>query len=146
MLQKMKVDVSGWLVVGGLLLGNFYYSVAKKSLPVAIPQLERTLSVTTEDLGKISSSFSIAYGVGKIIGGVVCDMLSPYILYVVGLYLAAFVNLSIIFVDDIPSITEMWALNAFLQGVGGPALSKLVVEWFPRSTRTNVWANLTFVS
>jgi sugar phosphate permease len=134
------------LVMGGLLLGNFYYSVAKKSLPVAIPQLQDKLSASTKDLGSFSSAFSISYGVGKVLGGVMSDLASPYVLYVVGLYLAAFVNLAIVFTKTVPSMSTMWALNAFVQGVGGPALSRLVVDISPPKTRTSNWSNLTFVS
>lgn len=132
--------------MNGLLIGNFFYSIAKKSLASSIPLLKRSLNVSKQDLGGMSSDFSLAYGVSKLVGGAMSDVLPPYILFTVGLFLGAFVNLSITGVTDIESIGYLWMLNGLGQGVGGPALSKVVVELFPSNVRASVWSSLTFVS
>lgn len=132
--------------MAGLLVGNYFYSIAKKSLASSTPLLKRTLSVSKQDLGDMSSDFSLAYGVSKLVGGALSDLLPPYVFYTVGLFLGAFANLAIAGVTDIKAIGYLWMLNGLGQGVGGPALSKVVVDLFPSSVRSSVWSNLTFVS
>lgn len=134
------------MVMVGLLIGNFFYSIAKKSLSSSIPQLKMTLNVSKQDLGDMSSDFSLAYGVSKLVGGAFSDLLPPYVLYTVGLFLGAVANLAITAVTGIKAIGYLWMLNGLGQGVGGPALSRVVVDLFPANVRSTVWSNLTFVS
>ena len=132
-------------VMLSLLIGNFFYSVSKKSLPITNIHLETKMNATTVDLGNISSAFSAAYGISKLLGGILSDVLPPYHLFCVGLYLAGILNLAILFAVDIPTIYILWAINGLGQGVGGPALSKLVVQFFPTKVRSSTWGNLSFV-
>jgi MFS family permease len=141
--------LNGWpeaLVVTSLLIGNCFYSVAKKSISAATPLLESKLGATRLDIGDFSTSFSLSYGASKFIGGALSDVVSPFQLFIIGLYLAAALNIGISFAGNISTIKLLWIVNGLSQGAAGPALSKLVVQMFPPHLRSDVWSNLTLVS
>jgi len=134
------------IVLGGFIAGNLFYSITKKSLSVALPLIKSSLLASNVDIGAISSKFSLSYGCSKLLGGVLSDIFPPSLLFNVGLFLGAALNIGILLVSDAPSIGILWMLNGMGQGIGGPALSKLVVTHFPSSVSSSVWSYLTFVS
>lgn len=142
----VKFDWKDNIVVSAFLLGNIFYSIIKKSLSISIPVMKKTLQTTNIDIGNMSSQFSIAYGVFKLVGGVLSDIIPAYSLFILGLFLGSVVNLAMLFVVDIKAIIFLWMLNGMAQGAGGPALSKLVVVHFPASVSGSIWSYLTFVS
>ena len=134
-----------WVLIG-LYVGNFFYSVSKRSLNVSFPLLKTQMGATNAHMGDMSSEFSFAYGVSKLLGGVLSDLFPSYALFTIGLYIGAIVNLFIAGANSISSIGFLWMLNGLGQGPGGPALSRLVIEHWPAKSRASVWSSLTFVS
>eukprot|EP00598_Pedospumella_elongata_P000473 CAMPEP_0184976078 /NCGR_PEP_ID=MMETSP1098-20130426/7104_1 /TAXON_ID=89044 /ORGANISM="Spumella elongata, Strain CCAP 955/1" /LENGTH=287 /DNA_ID=CAMNT_0027498875 /DNA_START=56 /DNA_END=916 /DNA_ORIENTATION=+ len=132
-----------WVLIG-LYVGNFFYSVSKRSLNVSFPLLKTQMGATNAHMGDMSSEFSFAYGVSKLLGGVLSDLFPSYALFTIGLYIGAIVNLCIAGASSISSIGFLWMLNGLGQGPGGPALSRLVIEHWPAKSRASVWSSLTF--
>ena len=153
--------------VAGLFVGNFFYSVTKKSFSTSVPDMiEGELRLTKSDIGSITSAFALTYGVSKLLGGVLSDIFPAYMLYILGLLLGSFVNIAVTQLgswqylgiwnhntndpEDISKAQKLllkllWALNGLSQGIGGPALAKLVMLHYPESLVSSIWSTLNFV-
>jgi OPA family sugar phosphate sensor protein UhpC-like MFS transporter len=77
---------------------------------------EYTYIYTYLYIGNISTSFSIAYGISKFVGGVVSDFLPADILFSAGLFLAALSNLLFSFSLNINVLCFLWSVNGLIQG------------------------------
>ena len=89
MLKKYKE----YRLIFGLFTGYGFYSLLRKSFSVSVPFMRVSLGLSKADVGYIATSFSVAYGISKFIGGVVSDFLPPDALFAMGLFLAALSNL-----------------------------------------------------
>jgi sugar phosphate permease len=141
-----RCSMVDYVVFGAFLIGNFFYSVAKKSLPVSFSALKSSLKgATTKAVGNMYSQFALAYGLSKVLGGLLSDLLPPHILFIGGLGIGSLLNMLISYTSNVKSMKFYWTLNGFFQGAGGPALSKVVVRHLPPSYRASVWSYLTLV-
>lgn len=72
------------------------------------------------------------------------EVVSPRLLFCAGLLVAAAANLVFIIKPDAVLLLSIcWGLNGLAQGVGWPALSAILIAWFPAKTRGTVWGMLT---
>lgn len=104
------------MITFGLFIGYGYYSLLRKSFSVAVPFMRVTLGLSKADVGNIATSFSIAYGISKFVGGVVSDFLPPNALFAMGLFLAALSNLLFSFSTSMTALFVLWFLNGTVQG------------------------------
>lgn len=131
---------------GVLALGYFSNSIMKKSFTVAIPQLIN-LGLTRTDFGRISSYYSIAYGISKFFGGLLCDQLgSSRQLFFFGIIVGALCNFSFSAAKAMPTFCSIWFVFGIVQGVGWPAMVNLVTENIQNDRVGTVWSLLTSVS
>lgn len=72
-----------------LFVGNAVYALTKKSLSAAVPFLGRETSLTKSEIGIITANFSLANGVSKFVGGILCDLMPPRQLFGTGLLLGS---------------------------------------------------------
>ena len=117
-MYQSVITLTDLIVMGAFFVGNFFYSVTKKSLPISIPLLKSVLGATNIDLGRISTEFSLSYGVSKLAGGILSDMLPPSLLFALGLFLGSVANCAITGVSDIRTVGTLWMLNGMGQGIG----------------------------
>jgi sugar phosphate permease len=103
-------------LIFGLFTGYACYSLLRKSLSVSVPFMRTSLNLTKTDIGNISTSFSIAYGVSKFVGGVVSDFLPADILFAAGLFLAALANFFFSFSVNTNVLCFLWSMNGLIQG------------------------------
>lgn len=128
------------------------------------------LPITTVEIGAFSAAFSVGYGCFKFFGGILVDWFgrkekengsegrAANVLFVMGLLAGSVMNLFVpalarMFANSVDSkhlllygIQSCWFVNGAMQGVGGPALSKLVIQSIPAARRSEVWASLHSVS
>eukprot|EP01035_Chromulina_nebulosa_P026762 gene26762-35077_t len=133
------------------------YAMIKKTLSVSSPYLIQSKYLSKMEYGMISTKFSLSYGISKLVGGVLSDFLSPKSLYITGLMLGSAVNLIIAVAAPMSSsettrsyslfsIDNLWSLNGMAQGIGGPALNKLLVVSFDSASRGSMLSIFTFAS
>jgi len=134
------------IALGFLYLSNIWYAVTKKSLAASVPLMKKEIGFTNKNLGECSANFSILYGSFKLIGGVMTDIFSANALFSLGLLFGSIINLVIPFIHDAKYISYIWGFNGLLQGVGGPASSKIVLDNVPSNRKTTIWSNLLTVS
>lgn len=103
-------------LVFGLFAGYGFYSLLRKSFSVSVPFMRTALGLSKADVGNIATSFSVAYGISKFVGGVVSDFLPPDILFAAGLFLAALSNLLFSFSTNTSVLCVLWFLNGCVQG------------------------------
>jgi sugar phosphate permease len=128
-----------------LYIGNLWYAVTKKSLSVATFSMKEDLGITAASIAQFSSSFSLTYGIFKLVGGLLTDIFPAGTLFSLGLLLGSIINLVIPFLPNLATIQLAWSLNGLVQGGGGPALSKIVIEKFAVDRRASIWSNLLTV-
>ncbi|CAM9893377.1 unnamed protein product [Heterosigma akashiwo] len=126
-----------------LFLGNAVYNTARKSLSVASPLLMDELNFSKMEIGSITSSFTLCYGLSKFIGGVLSDMFSNKVLFTAGLFCAGLTQFIFGASSSLTVFCLVWAVNGLVQGVGWPALSGIVLRWFPKEQRGRAFAVLT---
>lgn len=100
----------------GLFVGYGLYSLLRKSYSVALPLMRATLSLSKTDVGNIATSFSVAYGISKFIGGVVSDFFPPEAMFAVGLFLTALSNLFFSLTTSTTVLCIFWFFNGTVQG------------------------------
>ena len=131
-----------------LSVGYLMICVARKALSVTMPLLlahneGKTSFLSETDIGSISTAFSASYGLSKFVGGVLADFLSCSSLFALGLALAGGCNVLFAIVEDKHLLVYIWGLNGLLQGVGWPALSTILLNWFPPKNRGTAWSICT---
>jgi len=135
-----------------IVVAQVLYAAIKKTLSVSAPYLLHSNWMSKLELGIISTNFSLAYGFSKLIGGILSDLFRPQLLFELGLVMGSAVNIIIAVVtpDGIQrslfSIGNLWLLNGIAQGIGGPALNKMLVETFEPTSRGTAVSVATFVS
>lgn len=129
-----------------LYFGNLWYAVTKKSLSSSLPVMKKVFSLSPADIGRFSATFSMGYGLFKLVGGILTDYIPATTVFSLGLLFGSIMNLAIPALPRLDLIQACWAVNGAVQGGGGPALSKVVIEEFPSDQRASTWSGLLTVS
>ena len=116
MIGSMLKKYMEYRLIFGLFTGYGFYSLLRKSFSVSVPFMRVSLGLSKADVGYIATSFSVAYGISKFIGGVVSDFLPPDALFAMGLFLAALSNLLFSFSTNALLLCMLWFLNGTVQG------------------------------
>lgn len=127
-----------WKVLLSLFIGWFFYYTCRKTFSSTMPHLITYRNYTKGDLGMIASSFSFAYGINKLIFGIVADHVSPKLLFSTGLLLTGVCVVLFPFCPSPMYCAVLWAFAAVVQGFGWPAALKLLKVWCSPST-LGVW-------
>lgn len=125
-----------------MLLSYATYYLTRYSFPFAAPLMQKSLGLSLQQIGLISSSFPLVYGISKLFAGVLSDLASPRRILSIGLLLAAVCNVLFASVSSVPLFALIWALNGFVSSVGFPACAKLLSSWFGPEERGTYWGLL----
>jgi len=98
---------------------------------------------TKEQIGTILSAFTLTYGPSKFIGGVVSDIVSPRLIFTFCVASAGAANLSFGAASNLSIFVSMWALHGLVQGLGWPALSAILIKWYPKEQLGTMWGLCT---
>eukprot|EP00756_Hemistasia_phaeocysticola_P049422 Hpha_TRINITY_DN23894_c0_g1::TRINITY_DN23894_c0_g1_i1::g.109912::m.109912/K07783/uhpC; MFS transporter, OPA family, sugar phosphate sensor protein UhpC len=139
--QRLRRWQQGIFVV--LVVGYFAYTAARRGVATVQKDLEENSGFERKDIGTLHSTFNIAYGVSKFAGNLLTDYFPAGILYGAGLGLAALANITMAYSSSVLLSSIVWGLNGLVQGVGWPALSVVVMAWYPKDRRGGVWALCT---
>lgn len=111
----------------------------RKGVSFAIPSLLAE-GMANDQVGLILSSQNLAYAISKFLGGIISDKLSSRILFSAGLLMSGLAAALFPLMDSVPMFTLVWFFNGLAQGVGWPAIAKLLKNWFDPSELGTWWS------
>ena len=139
-----KIKGLRWYMVGLVTLGTVLGYLSRNTVAVAVPELHRTLDLTTQQYGYIVAVYSACYTVMQPVAGYVLDMLGTRLGYGLFAIIWALACMSTVFAGS-------WQGIAIARGAGGaaesamiPAGLKATSEWFPAKERAKAvgWFNV----
>ena len=116
-------------------------------MPVTTPSLLHELDFSKADIGLISASFGVGFGLSKLVGGYVCDVYSCRRILASGLLIASISCLCFLLIPLKFSwyFRLVWFCHGFAQGVGWPAIASLIYDHFDAAGRSSVWSIISSV-
>lgn len=132
-------------IFSSLFVGYVVFSVLRKTLASTWMQMRDDIGMTETDYGSIITNYALAYGISKLFGGVLSDVMSNRLLFVGGMFLSAICNLIISRSRSVTVIGSLWFVNGLLQGVGFPALGKILLKNFPKEMIGSLWGIISCV-
>ena len=89
-------------------------------------------------LGKILLAHQVAYVVGQVVNGVLCDRVGSRVLAVTGAFGSAAVCLVFPWLRTPTSLVVIWGINGFFQSMGFSPCIRALAHWFEPSRRGRV--------
>ena len=126
-----------------LSLGWFFYYFCRKTFMASMPELVRHRGLEKTHLGSIASSFTILYGVSKLISGIMSDHFSGKLLLSVGLCISGICCLLFPCFNHVLVLAVVWGCNGYVQGFGWPGCASVLKNWYTRGEMATWWAILS---
>jgi len=123
-------------------IGYLLYMVVRKSFAFSMSAILDQGDMDKPSIGKVLSSFSMGYTIGKFGWGIVADSISPTLLFAVGLLVSSLFNIVCSYVDT-DYFMVLWLMNGVMQGTGWPACAKLANSWYSAESLGSVWSLLS---
>lgn len=122
-------------ILSTITIGYIAFYFVRKSLAVAMPEIEKEFGIPKSQLGLILTVFGITYGVSKFINGFAGDRTNPRYFMSVGLICSAIINVFFGMSNGIVAFGIFWILNGWFQGMGWAPCSRSLVQWFSAEER-----------
>lgn len=123
-----------------MFLGYVFYYFTRKSFTFAMPTLMQDLQFDKADLGVISSTLYITYGISKFISGLMSDRSNPRYFMAFGLIITGLSNIFFGLSSSILFFALWWGLNGWFQGWGWPPCARLLTHWYAKAERGTWWS------
>lgn len=123
----------------------FGYAVCylvRNNFRLASSQLGSDLELTTVEIGVILSFFSVSYGCGKLVMGILVDRTSMRFMLTVALFGSSITCLLIPFANSPIALKTLLSILGVLQGAGAPACLAMLNSWYPNASRgaaVSIW-------
>lgn len=131
-----KVKGLRWWIVGLICLGTIINYLARNSLAVLAPVLQKNLSFSTQEYSYVVAAFQVGYTVMQAVCGYVLDFLGLKLGFALFAVAWSAANL-------LHALATGWSSLAFFRGLLGlseaaaiPAGIKAISEWFPAKERS----------
>lgn len=124
-----------WFVIG-LLYASYY--MCRYNFRFATPGMVHDFGFTTFQIAGILSAWSIAYGSGQLINGLLTDRIGGKAAMLIGAAGTITINLIFGFASFAGTFTTfaaIWLMNGYLQSFGTPGMVKMNAAWFRRTER-----------
>lgn len=123
-----------WLAYGS-------YYLTRNSLAFTAPLMikDQALGMTMAKVGGLLSMQTVAYAFSKFISGVLGAAVSAKVLLAGGLVATALCNVGFGMSSSYGFFLLFWGFNGLLQGIGAPACSRLLTNWFKSKERGTWW-------
>lgn len=129
-----------FLSLAGVFIGYAAYYLVRNNFALSTPFLLNELSMTKTQIGFLSSSMLIAYGLSKGIMSSIADKASPKKYMAFGLICCALVNVALSFANGLYFFLGLVIMLGLFQGMGvGPSFIT-IAKWYPRRERGTVGA------
>lgn len=121
-------------------IGYAGFYLTRKSFNFAVPEMISDLGIEKSDIGLMATLFYITYGVSKFFSGIFSDQSNPRHFMAIGLIMTGILNIFFGLSNSVLFLTALWVANAWFQGWGWPACSKLLTSWYSRNERGHWWS------
>lgn len=117
--------------------GLFYF--VRKNFSMAMPVFLDELGYTKTDLGIILTAFSILYGLGKFLNGILADRANPRYFMALGLFVSAVLNVFFGLSSSLFAFGIFWLMNAWFQAMGWPPCARMLTHWYSPTELGTKW-------
>jgi MFS transporter, OPA family, glycerol-3-phosphate transporter len=124
-----------WFVIG-LLYASFY--MCRYNFRFATPGMVAEFGFSTFQITGMLSAWSIAYGAGQLVNGLLTDRIGGKIAMLIGAAGTVLINLIFgfaSFAGTFATFSAIWLMNGYFQSFGAPGMIKMNVAWFRRTER-----------
>ena len=124
-----------WVVLG-LMYASYY--MCRYNFRFATPGMIAEFGFSKTDITDMLSAWSIAYGTGQLVNGLLTDRIGGKLAMFIGAIGAITVNLVFgfaSFVGTFSTFALIWLINGWFQSFGAPGMVKINAAWFNRSER-----------
>ena len=128
---RMSAFNSSWLLYAG-----YYLCRENLTTVLSLP----SAPAGQDSLAKLLFTFALAYVFGHIFAGTIADLRGPRHIALIGGLVSAAATTAMVFTHNLHNLLTLQLLNGFGQGLGFPALAKLLASWFTRKERPPVLA------
>ncbi len=124
-----------WFIIG-LLYASYY--MCRYNFRFATPGMVREFGFSTFQITGMLSAWSIAYGTGQLVNGLLTDRIGGKTAMLIGA--AGTIAITLIFgfasfAGTFATFAAIWLLNGYLQSFGTPGMVKMNAAWFRRTER-----------
>jgi MFS transporter, OPA family, sugar phosphate sensor protein UhpC len=120
-------------------MGYTLYYFSRKSFTSIKLIMGPDLGLDKAELGLITTTLSLAYGVSKFCSGMLGDRSNARYFMSFGLILTGIFNLFFGMSSSLLAFAFFWACNGIFQGWGWPSSARLMTHWFSREERGTWW-------
>jgi OPA family glycerol-3-phosphate transporter-like MFS transporter len=124
-----------WFIIG-LLYASYY--TCRYNFRFATPGMVRDFGFSTFQITGMLSAWSIAYGTGQLVNGLLTDRIGGKAAMLIGAAGTIAINLIFgfaSFAGTFSTFAAIWLLNGYLQSFGTPGMVKMNAAWFRRTER-----------
>lgn len=120
----------------GLLYASYY--MCRYNFRFATPGMVEEFSFTKTQIGDMLAIWSLAYGTGQLINGLLSDRIGGKRSMLIGAVGTILLNLFFgfgSFVGSFATFSLIWLVNGYMQSFGAPGMVKINAAWFARRER-----------
>lgn len=120
----------------GLLYGAYY--MCRYNFRFATPGMIEEYSFTRSEIGDMLAIWSLAYGTGQLVNGLLCDRIGGKRSMLIGAIGTIVINLIFgfaSFAGTFATFSLIWLINGWMQSFGAPGMVKINAAWFHRTER-----------
>src|SRR5438876_203082 len=124
-----------WFILG-LMYASYY--MCRYNFRFATPGMIEEFRLSKTEITDILSAWSIAYGTGQLVNGLLTDRIGGKTAMLIGATGTIIVNLFFVFgsfVGTFSTFALIWLLNGWFQSFGAPGMVKINAAWFNRDER-----------
>jgi OPA family glycerol-3-phosphate transporter-like MFS transporter len=124
-----------WLILG-LMYASYY--MCRYNFRFATPGMIAEYGFSKSDITDMLSAWSIAYGTGQLVNGLLTDRIGGKTAMLIGAVGTIIVNLFFgfgTFVGTFSTFALIWLMNGWFQSFGAPGMVKINAAWFNRDER-----------
>ncbi|KAF7598508.1 MAG: MFS transporter [Candidatus Dactylopiibacterium carminicum] len=139
-----KIKGLRWYMIGLVTLGTVLGYLTRNSIAVAVPELQHTMELTTQQYGYIVAAYSACYTLMQPVAGYVLDLLGTRLGYGLFAVLWAIFCMSTAFATSWQGLAFARAAVGAAEAAMIPGGLKATSEWFPAKERPKAvgWFNV----
>ncbi|MDP3641416.1 MAG: MFS transporter, partial [Alphaproteobacteria bacterium] len=122
-----------------LIIAYSSFYVVRLNFSFSVPYFIDEYGFTKIQIGLAFTVFSVVYGLGKLISGMLSDLFHRKNFLVIGLFCSAVINLFIPSSTSLEFLIILLVMNAVFQSFGWPACVKIINRFFAENEIGTVW-------